>query len=227
MLDDLTGGGLRRGFNFLKDVKNFKDLSKWGKLRTVAVPFAPVLLFGGALTQFDNETRIDALNVMPAQQVMMQACIDAHAARDVNFGDNVSTPVGCACTSKLVSSVTPPAHYAAYGAVQALAIDQYYWQYESKEQVAIDAEFDNRVETEIEALAHTQGLNQKGLRHMFDYVLSADQVCDTPESYQGGSGLSLAALMPLETPIWEGDSDGVVEISLRGAVQPIRVSMTE
>jgi len=62
---------------------------------------------------------------------------------------------------------------------------------------------------------------------MFDYVLSADKICDTRESYEGESLISLAALTPLKTPIWEGDSDGVVEISLRGAEEPIRVSMAE
>jgi len=62
---------------------------------------------------------------------------------------------------------------------------------------------------------------------MFDYVLSADKICDTEQSYEGSSLQSLAALLPLETPIWESDSEGVVEISLRGAQEPIRVSMAQ
>lgn len=229
MLDDIGAGELKKTFRFFKNIKNFGNLSAMDKLRTIAIPAVPLVLFGGgnAYMTVQSSSVIEDLRVTPVQQIMMQSCIDAHAAKNVNFGDNVSTPKGCACTSKLVSSVTPPAHYAAFPAVQALAIEQYYWSFEAETQDGIDAEFDDRITDGITALASTQGLNQKGLRHMFDYVLSADQICDTHESYEDASAQSLAALMPLETPIWEGDSDGVVQISLRGAEEPIRVSMNQ
>ena len=193
------------------------------------MPAFGLVCFTGALVYgvSQKSSIIEDLRVSPVQQVMMQACINAHNKRDVNFGERVSTTKGCACASKLVSSVVPPAHYDAYSAVQGLAIDQYYWRYESDAQDEIDAEFDSRIDEEMTALAASQNLNQKGLRHMFDYVLSADQICDTRESYQGSALQSLAALTPLETPIWEGDSEGVVEISLRGAEDTIRVSMVQ
>ena len=229
MLDNLGAGDVKKAFRFFKDAKNFRELSVLGKLRTAATPLVPLALIGGGLasTQMQASSVIEELNVTPVQHVMMNSCIDAHGARNVNFGDNVSTPKGCACASKLVSSVTPPAHYSAYAAVQDLAIDQYYWTYESELQDEIDAEYDSRISSKITKLADTQNLNTKGLRHMFDYVLSADKICDTEQSYEGSSLQSLAALLPLETPIWESDSEGVVEISLRGAQEPIRVSMAQ
>lgn len=229
MLEELGGRDVKRIFTFFKNVKNFRELSLFGKLRTIAIPSVPLVLLGGgmAATQFQTGSVIETLNVTPVQQVVMQSCIDAHSARNVNFGEAVSTPRGCACASKLVTSVVPPAHYAAFPAVQDLAIDQYYWTYASSEQDEIDAEYDSRISEKVSQLASTQNLNKKGLRHMFDYVLSADQICDTRESYKGASLQSLAALLPLKTPIWESDSDGVVEISLRGAQSPIRVSMNQ
>ena len=229
MLEDLGVGELRRVFRFFKNVKNFRELSVFAKLRTIAIPVVPLMLFGGGsvFMKVQSGSAIEDLRVTPVQQVLMQGCIDAHNAINVNFGDYVSTPKGCACTAKLVSSVTPPAHYSAFSAVQSLAIDQYYWSYEGDTQAEIDTEFDVRVNEGIAALADTQNLNQTGLRHMFDYVLSADKICDTPESFQGDSLRSLAALTPLETPIWEGDSEGVIEISLRGAAEPLRVSMAQ
>jgi hypothetical protein len=227
MLDELGGREIMRAIAFFKDFKNFKQLSPLRKLRMAAIPAVPLALFAGApvMMKAQSGALIEELRITPVQQTMMNTCIQSHAAVNVEFGDIVSTPKGCACVSKLVSSVTPPAHYGAYQAVQDLAISQYYWSYASEKQSEIDAEFDSRVANKITELAATQDLNQKGLRHMFDYVLSADQICDTRESYQGDSLTSLAALLPLETPIWEGDSEGVIEISLRGAEQPIRVSM--
>ena len=229
MLDEIGGRDVKRAFAFFKNVRNFRDLSLFGKLRTIAAPAIPLVLLGGgmAATHLQTGSVIDELKVTPVQQVVMQSCIDAHSSRNVNFGETVSTPKGCACASKLVTSVVPQAHYSAFSAVQSLAIDQYYWSYASHEQAEIDAEYNSRISEKISDLASTQNLNKKGLRHMFDYVLSAEQICDTRESYEGTSLESLAALMPLETPIWESDRDGVVEISLRGAEAPIRVSMNQ
>ena len=229
MLDELGVRDLKKVFRFFKDIKNFGELSVMGKLRTAAIPIIPLTLMGGGAVslKLQSSAFVEELRVTPVQQVMMQSCIDAHMAKNVDFGEIVSTPKGCACASKLVSSVIPPAHYGAYRAVQDLAIDQYYWSYKSDVQNEIDAEYDSRITNGITELANTQNLNSKGLRNMFDYVLSADQICDMRESYQGESLASLAKLLPLETPIWEGDSEGVVEISLRGAEQPIRVSMAE
>ena len=229
MLDDLGARDVKNAFRFFKDLKNFGELSFVGKLRMAAIPLVPLALIGGGALSLKMQSTsvIEKLQVTPVQQVMMQSCIDAHTQKDVSFGDNVSTPKGCACASKLVSSVVPPAHYGAFAAVQDLAIEQYYWSYESGVQTEIDSEFDARITEKMTELAGTQNLNSKGLRHMFDYVLSADKICDTRESYEGESLISLAALTPLKTPIWEGDSDGVVEISLRGAEEPIRVSMAE
>jgi len=59
---------------------------------------------------------------------------------------------------------------------------------------------------------------------MNGYINSAENVCDMTESYVGNSGAELAGLRPLETPIWEGESEGIVQISLRGAQQPLRIS---
>ncbi len=229
MLDDLGARELKKVFYFFKNIKNFGELSIMGKLRTAAIPIIPLTLMGGgALSlKLQSSSVIEELRVTPVQHVMMQSCIDAHMAKNVDFGETVSTAKGCACASKLVSSVIPPAHYGAYRAVQDLAIDQYYWSFKSDVQSEIDAEFDSRIAVGITELASTQNLNSKGLRNMFDYVLSADKICDMRESYQGESLVSLAKLLPLETPIWEGDSEGVVEISLRGAEEPIRVSMVE
>ena len=229
MIDDLGARDLKRVFMFFKNVKNFGQLSTFGKLRTIAIPAVPVLLLGGgvASAKFQAVSVIEELNVTPMQQVMMQSCIDAHGAKNVNFGETVSTPKGCACAAKLVTSVVPPAHYQTFSAVQELAIDQYYWQYKSQDQDAIDAEWEQRVSAEMTTLAASQQLNTKGLRHIFDYVLSAEQICDMQESYEGTSLASLAELKPLETPIWEGDSDGVVEISLRGADAPLRVALNQ
>lgn len=229
MLDELGVREIKKAFSFFKNIRNFGGLSTMGKLRTAAIPIVPLTLIGGgALSlKFQSSSVIEELQVTPVQQVLMQSCIDAHSAKNVEFGDYVSTPKGCACASKLVSSVVPLAHYGSYRAVQDLAIQQYYWSYDSDVQNEIDDEFDARITDGITELASTQNLNSKGLRNMFDYVLSADHICDMRESYQGDSLNSLAKLRPLETPIWEGDSDGVVEISLRGAEEPIRVSMAE
>ena len=229
MLDEIGGRDVKRAFAFFKNVRNFRDLSFFGKLRTIAAPVIPLVLLGGgmAATHLQTGSVIDELKVTPVQQVIMQSCIDAHSSRNVNFGEIISTPKGCACASKLVTSVVPLAHYPAFSAIQNLAIDQYYWTFPSNAQSEIDAEYDGRISEKISDLASTQNLNKKGLRHMLDYVLSADKICDTRESYEGTSLESLAALMPLETPIWESDRDGVVEISLRGAETSIRVSMNQ
>jgi hypothetical protein len=229
MLDDLGFRDVRRLFRVAQDIKNFKTLSTLRKLRIGGVVVMPLALIGGgaASLKLQSGSAIEALRIDPVQQVMMQSCIDAHEKKALYFGENVSTPQGCGCVAKLVSSVTPPAHYSSYAAIQDLAIAQYEWQYASDVQSEIDAEFDVRIENKIIELAKTESLNQTGLRHMFDYLLSADQICDTPESYQGDALESLASLTPLETPIWEGDSEGVMEIALRGASEPIRVSMNE
>lgn len=229
MLDDLGFRDVRRLFRVVQDIKNFKKLSTLRKLRIGGVVVMPLVLIGGgaASLKLQSGSAIEALRIDPVQQVIMQSCVDVHAKKDVYFGENVSTPQGCGCVAKLVSSVTPPAHYGAYDAIQDLAVSQYDWQYSSDVQSEIDAEYDARIGDKIAELAKTERLNQTGLRHMFDYILSADQICDTPETYQGDALESLAALTPLETPIWEGDSEGVMEIALRGASEPIRVSMNE
>lgn len=209
------------------NVKTAKSsgLRKLLSLVVLAVPLAGIAGAGVVKMQGQTDSVIGLLNVTPAQNVLMQSCIDTHASRNVNFGEAVSTRQGCACASKLVSSVTPPAHYKAYAAVQSLAIEQYYWSFKTTVQADIDAEWESRVNASLKTLAESQKVNSKGLRHLFDYSLSAEQICDTPSSYESPSLESLAILMPLQTPIWEGDSEGVVEISLRGAEEPIRVSM--
>lgn len=228
-VDSLGAGVIMRIYRFVNNVKNFRSLSMGGKIRTIATPIVPLAVMGtGALTTgFQSAQVTDVLQVGPLQQVMMQSCIDNHTEQMVDFGHVMSTPYGCACTAKLVSSMTPPAHYKAYGALHKFNLDQWNWTYDSEDEAEQVAQYEKRLTAGLANISKTAGVNIKGLRHMNDYINSAETVCDMKESYEAESGASLAALRPLETPIWEGDSEGVVQISLRGLDQPLRVSMRD
>lgn len=225
-IENLGGGAALKLVRFLKNVKNFGSLSLMGKLRTAAVPVVPAALFGVSAVggSLQAASISETLQIGPLQQVMMQDCIDNHDEEMVMFGENVSTAQGCACTAKLVSSVTPPAHYKAYRALHKFNLGQWDWEYESSAEKDRAAEYEVRLTAGLKAIEQSAGVNVKGLRHMNGYINSAENVCDMTESYVGNSGAELAGLRPLETPIWEGESEGIVQISLRGAQQPLRIS---
>ncbi len=211
----------------LGNIKKFSGLTQREKILISAVIGAPLVIV--ALTAYWFMPKADirvALRVSPTQEVLLQACADNYAARTMDFSETTDVATGCACAAKLVSSVTPAAHYPAYGAVHALVLDSQHWTVESENSSVADLEKTTRIDAGLETIAQTNKSHVSVMRHMFDYMVSSQSVCDIEQSYQGEQLEALAALTPLQTPIWVvGSEEGVVELSLRGARSPIRLSM--
>ncbi len=210
----------------LGNIKKFSGLTRREKVLISGIIGAPLVIV--AMTAYWFMPKADirvALRVSPTQEVLMQACADNYAARTIDYSESTDVATGCACAAKLVSSVTPAAHYHAYGPVHALVLDSQSWTFESENTSVADLEKSARIDAGLETIAQTSNSNASVMRHMFDYMVSSQTVCDIEQSYKGEQLEALAALSALQTPIWEGSEAGVVELSLRGAEAPIRLSM--
>lgn len=226
-IDDLGLGAIGKIFRFVKNIRNFRELSLFKKITTVGVPLgtASAFVIGGLALKAQNKSVSEMLAMSPAQQVMMESCVQNHTDIGYEFGEDTPLSLGCGCSAKLISSVTPPAHYAAFADVHRLYLDQYSWEFDEETEAEQQAAYDAKLNAAIGELTDVVGVNRKGVKHIHDYMASAETVCNMRESYKGDALISLTELKPLDTPIWEGDSDGVIQISLRGADAPITVSM--
>ena len=214
-------GSLKKLFNVVRGLKNFKNLSLMGKLRTIGVPIA---LFGIPLgVHMADSSKIGALALTPAQLEMAGMCEDNHDAADLTF-TGASNKLGCACTAKIVSAGIPARHLTHFEPIHAYALASCDIESVGETEAQSKAHFEKVTQEKMSAIGARVNENADTLYTLFDSILTADNLCDNSSFYTEASLSELGQLTAWSEPVWSDRSGQVVEISLRGADDVLRVS---
>ena len=205
----------------LGSLKNFKNQSPMGKLRTIGIPVALVGIPLGV--HMADASKIGVLELTPAQLEMAGTCEDNHDAVGVTF-TGASNKLGCACTAKLVSAGIPARHLTHYQPVHEYALASYDIEDVGETEAQIKAHFEKVTQEKVGEISARVNENADTLYTLFDSILTADNLCDNSSFYTEASLSELGQLTAWSEPVWSDRSGQVVEISLRGADDVLRVS---
>jgi len=97
-------------------------------------------------------------------------------------------------------------------------------EFSGQTEVEVNANFNKVMFEEISKLAIRIGYTRDDLYSLFTSAYTADTICDLRETYHNENIDKLASLEPTVSPIWKDTDTVVVELILRGAQAPIRLS---
>ena len=221
-LEDIGAGQVRRVFRTLKNLRIFRSLNTKQKAQTIIVP---VLLFSGfGFTALQGHQAVKHLNLSKADTVLMAQCEDNYEARNLVFEDGVSLKSGCACTAKLVSSAVPNDHHNYFETAHNLMLQSYYIQIEGETEAAKQDSYDKQMAAMVTAQVRSADFNSKQLGTLVEIIGSADVRCSEPAIYEKSNLTEIGALTPYRDMIVVDKTQGVVELTLRGADAPVRLS---
>jgi len=221
-LDDIGAGQVRRGLRFLGNLRNFRNLNKKEKAKTVILP---ALLFSGfGFTALQGHQVTKYLNLNEADQVLMAQCERNYDEGNLLFEDGVPSQSGCACTAKLVSSSVPTSHHSHFKTAHNLLLQSYFIQAQGETQDASQANYESQPSAMITAEVRSADFNSEQLATLVDIIGSADMKCSDRTLYTKANLMELGKLEPYAEMIVVDKAQGVVELTLRGATAPVRLS---
>ena len=212
-------------WRIFKNLKNFKSGGLRVKFKSIATVFA--LGFSGITYLFYGDIGVEALELTPQDQPILEACLSNHKSLNMSFQGRISNQAGCGCTAKMVTASVEEDYYNQWAQAHALMLYNYQeeWNVTTEGQ---QKQFEATKSQMFSALQEKSNMPPKRFSNMIDELHEIDNVCDREETYSEDSIHQVASLRPIGYDIqfvsqpFETTSDAVVEIRLRGAQAPIR-----
>ncbi len=214
-------GAFKRLLSFVKNLRNFGDLSLFGKFRTLAIP---AVFFGvpASVYAFDA-SKLKSLNLTAAELEIAAQCEENHSVANVSF-IAASDKLGCACTAKIISSEIPARHLEHFQPIHAYVLKSYTLEVGGESEAEYSKNFDKVTKEGVTDIAMALGYNRDTLLTLFTGLSTVDGICETREIYKGAALEDMGQLTTWSEPIWLDETAQAVEISLRGADDVLRVA---
>ena len=212
-------------WRIFKNLKNFKSGGLRVKFKSIATVFA--LGFSGITYLFYGDIGVEALELTPQDQPILEACLSNHKSLNMSFQGRISNQAGCGCTAKMVTASVEEDYYNQWAQAHALMLYNYQeeWNVTTEGQ---QKQFEATKSQMFSALQEKSNMPPKRFSNMIDELHEIDNVCDREETYSEDTIRQVASLRPIgydtqfASQPFETTSDAVVEIRLRGAQAPIR-----
>ena len=212
-------------WRIFKNLKNFKSGGLRVKFKSIATVFA--LGFSGITYLFYGDIGVEALELTPQDQPILEACLSNHKSLNMSFQGRISNQAGCGCTAKMVTASVEEDYYNQWAQAHALMLYNYQeeWNVTTEGQ---QKQFEATKSQMFSALQEKSNMPPKRFSNMIDALHEIDNVCDLEDTYSEDLIHQVASLRPIgydtqfASQPFETTSDAVVEIRLRGAQAPIR-----
>lgn len=215
-------------WRIFKNLKNFKSGGLRVKFKSVATVFA--LGISGVTYLFYGDIGAEALELMPQDKPVFEACLDNHKRLNMSFQGRISNEAGCGCTAKMVTASVEQDYLNVWAKAHALLLHNYEeeWSVTNEAQAKV---LEANKKQMFSALQSKSDMPPKLYSEMIDHLEEIDTVCDSEETYTEANILSVAALRPIgyedtTTAQFASSMAGVdgVKIKLRGAQGPVKTA---
>jgi len=186
------------------------------------LPF--LLLSGFGYTALQGHQVNKYLNLSEPDMRLVAQCERNYDDQNFLFEDGVPNTSGCACTAKLVSSSVPASHHSHFKTAHNLLLQSYFIQAQGETEDAIQANYDNQLSAMITSQVRSADFNSEQLATLVDIIGTADMTCSDRAVYKKAKLIEFGKLEPYAEMIVVDKAKGVVELTLRGAKAPVRLS---
>ena len=104
-------------WRIFKNLKNFKSGGLRVKFKSIATVFA--LGFSGITYLFYGDIGVEALELTPQDQPILEACLSNHKSLNMSFQGRISNQAGCGCTAKMVTASVEEDYYNQWAQAHA------------------------------------------------------------------------------------------------------------